>query len=308
MKTKLATVGLFIAAMLLVSEWFQSQAQAQSSQGGASDVAALRQRVDQLEEQLVEMQVVIGTLESLAKGGVTSARSAMPQDGFGGQASGDLAFRLGAVEMQIQALSQQIQQLGSRSGTSGQFAPTNYDRSGAGTAVEGYRAQSNQPDGGGETSFGSLSITQGGADPIGKMIQGDQQVAAFGAGNSEQAYEQAYGFLLQQNYGAAEAAFSDFLARFPNDDLAGNAQYWLGESHYVRGQYRRAAGAFLKGYKTYKSSPKAQDSLLKLAMSLSRLGQKDVACTTFGEFGQRFPSAPSHMRQRAKAERKRAGC
>src|SRR5262249_59373494 len=57
----------------------------------------------------------------------------------------------------------------------------------------------------------------------------------------KQLYETAYGYLLQRDYGAAEAAFQDFLQRFPNDPLAGNAQYWLGESLFVRGQYRSAA-------------------------------------------------------------------
>ena len=90
--------------------------------------------------------------------------------------------------------------------------------------------------------------------------------------NPKQLYETAYGYLLQRDYGAAEAAFDEFLRRHPNDPLAGNAQYWLGESLYVRGQYRAAAGAFLKGYQTYARSAKAPESLLKLAMSLQRLG------------------------------------
>ncbi len=47
----------------------------------------------------------------------------------------------------------------------------------------------------------------------------------------QQLYEQAYGYLLQKDYGAAETGFDDFLKRHPNHQLAGNAQYWLGESH-----------------------------------------------------------------------------
>ena len=33
----------------------------------------------------------------------------------------------------------------------------------------------------------------------------------------------------------------------PQDPLASSAQYWIGESYYVRGQYKNAADAFLKG-------------------------------------------------------------
>jgi tol-pal system protein YbgF len=124
----------------------------------------------------------------------------------------------------------------------------------------------------------------------------------------KQLYETAYGYLLQRDYGAAEAAFDEFLRHHPNDPLAGNAQYWLGESLYVRGQYRAAAGAFLKGYQTYSKSAKAPESLLKLAMSLQRLGQKDAACSSFSELTTKFPSAPSHVKTTAQTERQRAGC
>lgn len=121
-------------------------------------------------------------------------------------------------------------------------------------------------------------------------------------------YEEAYGHLLRRDYRAAEVGFREFLERYPNDDLSGNAQYWLGESYYVRGQYRKAADNFLKGYTKYKSSLKASDSLLKLAMSLKKLGQSGAACATFAELKSNYPSAPGHIKKKAEAERRRAGC
>jgi tol-pal system protein YbgF len=128
------------------------------------------------------------------------------------------------------------------------------------------------------------------------------------AGNAKQLYETAYGHLMQRDYGAAQAAFEDFLTRYPNDSLAGNAQYWLGEAHFVRGEYKAAAGSFLKGYQNYAGNARASDSLLKLAMSLDRLGQKDAACSSFSELSTRFPDAPENVKNRAKAERQRIGC
>jgi tol-pal system protein YbgF len=124
----------------------------------------------------------------------------------------------------------------------------------------------------------------------------------------QQLYEQAYGYLLQKEYGQAEAGFDDFLRQYPSHQLAGNAQYWLGETFYVRGQYRAAAGAFLKGYQNHASGPKAPESLLKLAMSLQRLGQKDAACSSFNELQTKFPSPPAHVKTIAQAERRRSGC
>jgi tol-pal system protein YbgF len=127
----------------------------------------------------------------------------------------------------------------------------------------------------------------------------------------KKAYDTAYGYLLQRDYGAAEAAFDAFVKRYPNDPLAGNAQYWLGESLYVRGQYRAAAGAFLKGYQSYRNnsnSGKVAETLLKLGMSLQRLGQKDAACSSYNELSVNFPNAPPQVKASAQLERQRAGC
>jgi TolA-binding protein len=76
----------------------------------------------------------------------------------------------------------------------------------------------------------------------------------------------------------------------------------------VRGQFRPAAAAFLKGYQDYTKSQKAPESLLKLAMSLHRLGQKDAACSSFRELATKFPTPPAHVRSLAKTERQRSGC
>ena len=72
-----------------------------------------------------------------------------------------------------------------------------------------------------------------------------------------------------------------FIQQFPNDQLAGNAQYWLGETYYVRKRYNDAATAFAFGYQKYPKSGKGADDLLKLGMSLGSLGQKQDACSAF---------------------------
>lgn len=98
------------------------------------------------------------------------------------------------------------------------------------------------------------------------------------------------------------------LALVPNDPLAGDAQYCLGETYYTRGQYKDAAGAFLEGYKTYGSSREAPDSLLKLGMALAQLGQKHEAGSTFGKLDRKFPQAPGYIYDTAKSESRKLGC
>jgi len=316
------------------------QAKAKAPSGGGED-AALRRRVEQLEEQLVDMQVVIGTLESLARGG-----GAAPSSGGGGFSGGGAdSVRLDGLETQLRALSAQVQQLTDQMRSQG-GQPR---RSDAGPAPDTFAAQMSPPADvatfGAVTTattdtgrFGSTTVTAGsGDDSIGGLIANDTHGApaggagaasdpapemaalppAFGAatapnaadqGNAKQLYETAYGYLMQRDYTAAQGAFEDFLARYPQDSLAGNAQYWLGEAHFVRGEFKAAANAFLKGYQNYAGNARAADSLLKLAMSLDRLGQKDAACSSFGELATRFPNAPENVKMRAKSERQRIGC
>jgi tol-pal system protein YbgF len=264
--------------------------------------ASLRQRVEQLEEQLVDLQVVIGTLESLAKsGGGGSAALPPGRTGAAFTSSADTG-RLDSMETQIRALTAQVEQLADQirsGGARGGVAPAG--RPVASAPIAG---------------FGSTTVQQGDTLPplaAAPPARGPEAAPAPSGPPADPAgakplYEQAYGYLLQQDYGAAESAFQDFLQKYPTDPLAGNAQYWLGESYFVRGNYRTAASAFLKGYQQYGRSVKAPDSLLKLAMSLDRLGQRDAACSSFGELSTRFPQAPAHVRTRADSERRRLGC
>ena len=272
-----------------------------SSEGG------LQRRIEQLEEQLVDMQVVIGTLESLAKG--ATSPPAGPRGGLGPSAavSAADAGRLDAIETQIRALASQLESLQAQmralGGRSGMNTPSNDDAS--------------------PPTFGSVTVAPDGQkDDIDRLLTAPPPggppprvaVAPPGGNQGEsevppqQLYEQAYGYLLQKDYGSAEAGFDDFLKRHSGHQLAGNAQYWLGETYYVRGQYRAAAAAFLKGYQTYSRSPKAPECLLKLAMSLQRLGQKDAACSSFNELATKYPNPPAHVRSIAQTERQRSGC
>jgi tol-pal system protein YbgF len=299
--------------------------------------AGLKARVETLEEQLVDMQVVVGTLESLGKNG-GSAPTAFPAASGGADAA-----RIDGLETQVRALTAELQQLSDQVRSLGGNPRRGDIPSNTNTAAMEPGPDSGMDHGGSAGGgFGATTVSPGsGGDAIGGLLNGDApppaaaQAAPVGgppggmsaspgmtpasvataalplpldSTNPKQLYETAYGYLLQRDYGAAQAAFDDFLAKYPNDSLSGNAQYWLGETHFVRGQYKAAAGAFLKGYQTYAQSAKAPDSLLKLAMSLDRLGQKDAACSSYAELSSKFPNAPQSVKSRAQSERQRVGC
>ncbi len=102
-------------------------------------------------------------------------------------------------------------------------------------------------------------------------------------------YESAFADIRSSKFDSAEAKLKKFMSQYPKHKLAGNAQYWLAETHYVRGDYAGAAQMFAQGYQDYPNGSKAPDSLLKLGLSLSKLGKKEDACLSFGQLQAQFP-------------------
>jgi tol-pal system protein YbgF len=132
--------------------------------------------------------------------------------------------------------------------------------------------------------------------------------AALPPGSAAQQFNHAFGLVKQADYAGAETALKAFIQQHPNDPLAANAQYWLGETYFVRNQYAEASAAFAEGYKRYPKGPKAEEDLLKLGMSLARADQKKNACVAFAQLDQQFPNSSAAVKERASAERKRLGC
>jgi tol-pal system protein YbgF len=121
-------------------------------------------------------------------------------------------------------------------------------------------------------------------------------------------YESAFADVRDSKYDAAEGKLRLFLSKYPDNALAGNAEYWLGETYYVRADYKQAAKVFAKGYQDYPKGSKAADSLLKLGLSLSKLGKKEDACLSFQQLKKEFPGETVPANRRAAQEMKTLGC
>jgi tol-pal system protein YbgF len=132
-------------------------------------------------------------------------------------------------------------------------------------------------------------------------------VATASPAQAKTLFDTAYSDLMQRNYRAATSGFEQFVQSFPTDPLAGSAHFWLGETSFTNGEYRKAADNFLKCATNFPQNEKAPESLLKLGISLKRLNEKDAACSSFAELSRRFPNA-SALLQRAEVEKRRTGC
>ncbi|EKF19071.1 tol-pal system protein YbgF [Nitratireductor pacificus] len=138
--------------------------------------------------------------------------------------------------------------------------------------------------------------------------QGSDVAALPSADTPEELYRNSYEFILSGDYKTAEAGFRDHIERFPADGRTADAHFWLGEALLGQDRYRDAAEVFLRASRDYPNAKKAPDMLLKLGISLAAMNQRDVACVTYREIGQKYPNASGSLQERVKQEQALAGC
>ena len=125
---------------------------------------------------------------------------------------------------------------------------------------------------------------------------------------TEEQYEFAVSFMKIGDYETAEFALREFIDKNKDHDLAGNAQYWYGETFRIRQLYSDAATAYLDGYQNYPKSDKAPDNLLKLGITMVQLGEKDQGCKMISGLKKEYPKASKSVLQKAQYEQKKFKC
>lgn len=144
----------------------------------------------------------------------------------------------------------------------------------------------------------TASVNAGGAITLGAQTEGE----------NDPEYKAALAAFQAGDFDEAEVSFRQFLVNNPTGALAGNASYWIGESHYARADYTKAAIQFAEGYRNYRNSPKAADHLFKLALSLKELERRQEACGTFALLQNQFRLTHADLTARGEAEALMLGC
>ena len=124
----------------------------------------------------------------------------------------------------------------------------------------------------------------------------------------EEQYKFAVSFIKVGDYETAELALREFVDYNPKHQLAGNAQYWYGETFRVRQLYQDAATAYLDGYQKYPKSTKAPVNLLKLGVMLVQIGEKEQGCSMILGVKDQYPKANQSVMQKAEYEKKKFNC
>ena len=282
-KMMMAVISVLISMVLFLMLTMNSSAQSTS------------QRLNEIEKQLNAIQRRVFTPGSRFQsgddnnGGNNAALVDIPI-GSEGALMAEINIRISELETQIRQMTGQLEEAN--------FKVTNLTR----------KLETLEKDN--EFRFKEL---ESGARPMASMPSSgagslpSANTATPVASTAKQKYDQAYSLVSNANYVEAEIGFLEFLEQYPEDELSGNAQYWLGQTYYARGNYADATRTFLEGMSKYPESSKAPAYLLKVGMSLNLLGEKTEACEVFRELGARFPESTESTRLRPTEERK-AGC
>ena len=101
-------------------------------------------------------------------------------------------------------------------------------------------------------------------------------------------------------YDMSRQEFSDYVKNFPTDDLAGNAQFYLGEIAYAQSDYPDAISQYETVLTNYPNSFKLEASLLKKGLAEIQLGKKQAGIKDLQQVMKRFPGSDEAKRAQAK--------
>jgi tol-pal system protein YbgF len=105
-------------------------------------------------------------------------------------------------------------------------------------------------------------------------------------------YNQILRIILdKKEYDIAIKQFREFIKTYPASSLADNAQYWIGEGYFAKGDYQKSITEFQKVLELYPDSKKMCDSLLKQGFAFSALNNPKNSQLFLSEVIRRCPKS-----------------
>jgi tol-pal system protein YbgF len=154
----------------------------------------------------------------------------------------------------------------------------------------------------------------GGPSPGAPMAPGTTPPAAGAAGpgpatsmpsgmpgiSADTLYQNALRDFTGGKYDLSRQEFSDYMKNFPANDLASNAQFYLGEIYYAQNDFNNAIASYDTVLTNYPRSFKLAASLYKKGMAELELGLKASAVRDLREVERRFAGSDEARRAQAK--------
>lgn len=149
--------------------------------------------------------------------------------------------------------------------------------------------------------------TTGAADANAGMAQTDTNTDIV-QDSPDNDFAQARNYLNNGDFDQAGFALNAFVKKYPKNQHAGEALFWLGEIAMVRNDPHAAASRYIQTLKQFPKSRLAPDAMVKLAAALNAMGDTKEACNTLKVFPKQYPKAGAAVKAKAGIEARRAGC
>ncbi|MGF1447158.1 MAG: tetratricopeptide repeat protein [Pikeienuella sp.] len=290
--------GWIWAALLSGALATGTWAVAQTWTGSGDTVQDLQYRLGILDAELTDIRARLQALGATAP--------ARPAAG-GGAASGAALVQLDRLEAELRRLTGQVEELAFRQRQIAEDATRRFgdiefrltELEGGDVGALGQTA----PLGGTQAAPQRAPVE---VDPVPSRRSAGTQSSPQNAGEAAD-LQLAVADIQQGRFDQGEARLLEFIDRYPGSDRTGEAQFWLGRSHFVRGAFSEAARRHLAGYNADRTGPMAARNLLQLGVTLGRLGQRSEACLTLREVSNQFPR-DREMVNAADAERDSLAC
>lgn len=116
----------------------------------------------------------------------------------------------------------------------------------------------------------------------------------------QQSYQSGLRDYNSGKYDVASSEFGDVVHYYPQDDLAGNAQFYMGEIAYRQGKYPLAIKSYDAVLEQFPGNNKAPAAQLRKGESLIAINQKDAGVRELRSLIQRYPMTPEAQEGRSK--------
>jgi len=129
-----------------------------------------------------------------------------------------------------------------------------------------------------------------------EMVQVNAKLTALAKSLEQQAtpesiYKQAYDAYKSGDTARARELFNKCTEQFPDNKLAANARYWIGETYYFEKNYEQAALEFQRVIKEHSGKEKVPAAMLKQGLCFKELGDAKSAKFIIKELIEKYPLA-----------------
>ncbi len=123
-------------------------------------------------------------------------------------------------------------------------------------------------------------------------VSGTNDAATSSTLSETDSYQTAVNLVLKsRKYDEAIPAFQHFIKTYPDSSYAANANYWLGQLLFNKGQLNEAKSAFQTVINKYSDSSKSANSMMKLGKIAEQQNDKALATRYYRRVMNEYPKS-----------------